>query len=269
MNHILPTPQMWRQLRKAYDTFNAHLRDGYNPNWRKPGDRSGHDGDDFYSKHGTDAVATESGLIHWAGRKVSNWGAGKFVEIRHPSNQSGKPDELSRYLHLSEVLVKKGEWVEQGQIIGKVGCTGQCKVAHVHYGLIRLDGGYNSKLSGLGHIRKGGAVWLDPVAEGILTNTPSDIPLRPPPPVEEIMVIRPTITDFEKPYQEDADVRDAQSALANRGHLPWEGNAEDGVWDGKVGPLTRRGVLSFQEAVEIPETGHLDPATWQRLLSSP
>ena len=269
MNHILPTPQMYRSLRKAYDTFNAHLRDGYNPSWRVPGDPSGHDGDDFYSIKGSDAVATESGWVHWAGRKLSNWGAGKFIELHHPAVELPGDDELSRYLHLSEVLVKKGDWVEQGQVIGKVGCTGQCKSPHVHYGLMRLKSGLKPSLSGLGHIRKGGAVWLDPVLEGILTNTPSE---PPPPivvPVEEIMVIRPTITDFEKPYQEDADVRDAQSALANRGHLPWEGNAEDGVWDGKAGPLTRRGVLSFQEAVEIPQTGHLDKATWQRLLSSP
>lgn len=267
MRHINPTPEMWRQPRPDHDYFNAPKRDGHNPDWSEPGDPSGHDGCDCYSVRGTPAVATESGPIHWAGRKVSNWGAGKFVEIHHPADF---PDaELSRYLHLSEILVTKGQWVEKGQTIGLVGCTGQCRTAHVHYGLMRLVGGYDPAKSGLWHVKRGGAVWLDPILEGILTNTPD--PPEPPQPPVTVEVTRPVIDTFGPPYKPDGDgdVKDAQASLASRGHLPWEGNHEDGVWDGKPGPLTQAGVESFQVAEALPVTRILDGPTWQRLLSSP
>ena len=268
MNHINPTPEMWRQPRPAHDVFNAPLRDGHNPSWSEPGDPSGHDGCDCYSIRGTDAVATESGPVHWAGRKLSNWGAGKFVEIHHPNEGLVNSDELSRYLHLSEIFVKKGDRVEQGQVIGKVGCTGQCKTAHVHYALMRLDGGYNPKLTGLAHIRRKGAVWLDPIAEGIFTNQPGPVT---PPTLVTVEVTRPIIDRFGSPYKPngDGDVKDAQASLASRGYLEWEGNNVEGVWDGKPGPLTQAAVGEFQIDEDLPFTRILDGPTWARLLSSP
>ncbi len=263
MNHINPTPQMWRQLRKAYDTFNARLRAGYNKFWSKPGDPSGHDGDDFYSRLGTDAVATESGPVHWAGRKLSNWGAGKFIEVYHP-NDSGT-DEMSRYLHLSEILVKKGDWVEQGQVIGKVGRTGQAKSEHVHYGLIRLDDGYNPKLTGLAHIRRGGAVWLDPELEGILTNTPAPIDLP-----TVVTVDRPVLREGPPPYATDQATQELQYLLNLRGYLDMAAGVNfspaSGKYDGKFGPSTDKAVADFQVAKGLKADGVVGEGTWTVLL---
>lgn len=266
LQHINPTPAMWRQPRELHDIFNASKRVGYNPNWQEPGDPSGHDGCDCYSEHGTDCVATERGPITWAGRKVTNPSAGKFIEALHDGD--GALDEMSRYLHLSEILVVKGQIVEQGEVIGKVGCTGQCRMAHVHYGLIRLDSGHTPGKSGMWHIKFGGAVWLDPIAEGILTNQPWEPPIIVP---ELILASRPVVANFGPPYKPkgDGDVRDAQADLGARGYLVWEGNTEDGVWDGKPGPLTHAAVIAFQAAEGLPQTGILDNPTWQRLLSSP
>jgi murein DD-endopeptidase MepM/ murein hydrolase activator NlpD len=95
-----------------------------------PGDfrkrRGGHSGTDFKADVGTPIRATFDGRItrtSWNRR-----GNGYCVEIDHP-NQKVK----TRYLHLSRVLVKRGQYVKQGEMIGKSGNTGRSFAPHLHY----------------------------------------------------------------------------------------------------------------------------------------
>ncbi len=95
-----------------------------------PGDfrkrRGGHSGTDFKADIGTPIRATFNGRItrtSWNRR-----GNGYCVEIDHP-NQKVK----TRYLHLSRVLVKRGQYVKQGEMIGKSGNTGRSFAPHLHY----------------------------------------------------------------------------------------------------------------------------------------
>ena len=95
-----------------------------------PGDfrkrRGGHSGTDFKADVGTPIRATFNGRItrtSWNRR-----GNGYCVEIDHP-NQKVK----TRYLHLSKVLVKRGQYVKQGEMIGKSGNTGRSFAPHLHY----------------------------------------------------------------------------------------------------------------------------------------
>jgi murein DD-endopeptidase len=95
-----------------------------------PGDfrkgRKGHSGTDFKAEVGTSTRSTFDGRIirvNW-NRRVN----GYCIEIDHP-NQKIK----TRYLHLSRVLVKRGQYVKQGELIGESGNTGRSFAPHLHY----------------------------------------------------------------------------------------------------------------------------------------
>ncbi|QSA20878.1 peptidoglycan DD-metalloendopeptidase family protein, partial [Vibrio furnissii] len=56
--------------------------------------------------------------------------AGNYVVIQHGSTY------MTRYLHLSKILVSKGQKVSRGQRIGLSGATGRVTGPHIHYELI-------------------------------------------------------------------------------------------------------------------------------------
>lgn len=94
---------------------------------RRNGGRK-HAGVDFLAEIGTDVVAVRSG---WVINAEHHRGLGNYVEIQHAK------DLVTIYGHLSEILVKKGQRVYQGQIIGKVGKTGNANykamLPHLHF----------------------------------------------------------------------------------------------------------------------------------------
>jgi murein DD-endopeptidase MepM/ murein hydrolase activator NlpD len=89
-----------------------------------------HQGVDLGAALGTPVVATLSGkvvLADWVG------GYGMTVVIAH---NNGTQETL--YGHLSEILVRPGDQVEQGTIIGRVGSTGLSTGPHLHFELRQL-----------------------------------------------------------------------------------------------------------------------------------
>lgn len=86
--------------------------------------RSFHDGVDVAAWHGSPVRASADGVVTDAGRKG---GYGKIVKIRHEYGYT------SLYGHLSRRLVKEGEEVRKGQVIGRVGTSGHSTGSHVHY----------------------------------------------------------------------------------------------------------------------------------------
>lgn len=83
-----------------------------------------HEGLDFAASKGTDVFATGDGVVTVARREG---GYGNVIDIDHGYNY------LTRYAHLSEILVRPGEEVKRGQLIGKVGSTGKSTGPHLHY----------------------------------------------------------------------------------------------------------------------------------------
>ncbi|WOD39339.1 M23 family metallopeptidase [Nodosilinea sp. E11] len=91
-----------------------------------------HAGTDLAAPTGTPVLATRSGRV-----AVSDFlgGYGLTVILRHDEGSLE-----SRYAHLSQLAVKAGEWVEQGEVIGLVGSTGNSTGPHLHFELRQLTG---------------------------------------------------------------------------------------------------------------------------------
>lgn len=80
---------------------------------------------DIAATFGTPVAAADRGVVLRAG--WNNQGYGLFVVIDH------NIDYVTLYAHLSEILVKEGDVVAQGQVIGKVGSTGNSTGPHLHF----------------------------------------------------------------------------------------------------------------------------------------
>lgn len=83
-----------------------------------------HKGTDYAAPRGTPIMTTASGIVEQTGYTAGN---GNFVKIKHDRTYS------TQYLHMSKILVRRGQRVTQGSIIGKVGSTGLATGPHVCY----------------------------------------------------------------------------------------------------------------------------------------
>jgi len=88
------------------------------------GRRAWHNGVDFAGKEGADVVTVAAGVVVFAGPRS---GYGKMVEINHGGGFS------TRYGHHKELLVKVGDIVRKGQVIGLMGSSGRSTGPHVHF----------------------------------------------------------------------------------------------------------------------------------------
>jgi len=92
--------------------------------------RNPHNGEDIGAPLGTEVVATNDGIVRLT---VDHVFSGKGVFLDHGLGL------YSMYFHLSEVLVKDGDVVKAGEIVGKVGATGRATGPHLHWG-VKLNG---------------------------------------------------------------------------------------------------------------------------------
>lgn len=83
-----------------------------------------HEGLDFAAATGTPVFATADAVVEVAERKDAY---GNCIDLDHGYNY------LTRYAHLSQILVKPGQHVKRGEMIGKVGSTGKSSGSHLHY----------------------------------------------------------------------------------------------------------------------------------------
>lgn len=89
-----------------------------------------HAGIDFQASTGDDVKSTGAGKVISAGPTS---GYGNMVEIDHGQGIT------TRYGHMSKILVKEGDEVAAGDVIGRAGSTGRSTGPHVHYE-VRRDG---------------------------------------------------------------------------------------------------------------------------------
>ena len=116
---ILKTPLDGARLSSNFG-MRKHPISGYNKM---------HKGVDFAAPKGTPIYAGGNGVIEFVG---NNGGYGKYIRIRHNNEYK------TAYAHLSGFKkgISKGTRVNQGEIIGYVGSTGNSTGPHLHYEIL-------------------------------------------------------------------------------------------------------------------------------------
>lgn len=89
-----------------------------------------HYGNDYGVPTGTEVKACAAGKVVMAESRIST---GWSVVVEH------LPGLYSLYYHMSELSVKEGDMVSQGQLLGKSGATGLATGPHLHWE-VRLNG---------------------------------------------------------------------------------------------------------------------------------
>ncbi|MDC1025061.1 M23 family metallopeptidase [Flavobacteriales bacterium] len=87
--------------------------------------RKMHYGMDFSAKTGTEIYATGDGIVSKI--KRSKRGYGNYVKINHGFGYE------TLYAHMSKYIVKRGQKVKRGEVIGYVGNSGISTAPHLHY----------------------------------------------------------------------------------------------------------------------------------------
>jgi len=87
-----------------------------------------HSGVDFAAPAGTPIQASAGGKVIFSGTLGAY---GKAVEVDHGAGL------VTRYAHLSKLLVKKDQIVTPGQLIAKMGSTGRSTGPHLHFEIIK------------------------------------------------------------------------------------------------------------------------------------
>lgn len=85
-----------------------------------------HDGIDISANVGTPILAFAAGEVDFVGESPAY---GLYLQLRHNN------EVTSFYAHCSEICVKKGQKVASGEMIAKVGVTGNTTGAHLHFEL--------------------------------------------------------------------------------------------------------------------------------------
>jgi len=156
------------------------------------GDGRGHRGVDIASPYGSDIYAAMDGVVTFSGTKGAY---GRCIIIKHSDGLE------TLYSHNSRNLVKVGEIVSAGELIAKVGATGNATGNHLHFSVMlngeMVDPGPYIGLSGGSGSAKGGSQTAAPAdtkhddtgsapddgekAE----DTPAEEPVEPNKPAEE------------------------------------------------------------------------------------
>lgn len=83
-----------------------------------------HTGIDFAAREGTPVLASADGIVIQAER---DGGVGNIISIDHGYNY------ITRYQHLNDMNVVKGQRIKKGDRIGTVGSTGKTSSPNLHY----------------------------------------------------------------------------------------------------------------------------------------
>jgi murein DD-endopeptidase MepM/ murein hydrolase activator NlpD len=91
------------------------------------GQKEFHSGLDIANKSGKKIIATANGRVSYAAKKRY---IGNLIIIDHGFGR------VTKYGHLKKILVKRGQKIKRGDVIGLIGNTGRSTGPHVHYEVV-------------------------------------------------------------------------------------------------------------------------------------
>jgi murein DD-endopeptidase MepM/ murein hydrolase activator NlpD len=126
----------------------------------------GHEGLDFMTPEWSEIVSVDNGIVTEAADQ-GNEGYGKYIKVVHDWGETV-------YAHLNSLIVKVGDRVQAGQLLGYSGNTGNSSGPHLHFGMRKKP--YNRK-DGMGG-------YIDPVPylQDSVVEPPITSPQPMPPP---------------------------------------------------------------------------------------
>ena len=92
-------------------------------------DGTHNDGINIAAPRGAAIQAVDAGVVAYTGNELR--GYGNLILIKHPTGW------ISAYAHCDQILVKRGEKVTRGQVIARVGSTGNVNEPQLHFELRR------------------------------------------------------------------------------------------------------------------------------------
>ncbi len=126
--NLLPEGSTWLEAPLAPNDITGITQD-----WREDlGNGLWHPGIDYGCLTGATIMAVGPGQVV---KTSSQGGFGKHVWIQHASNL------FTVYGHLSDISVREGQRVDQGQKIGECGSTGKSTGSHCHFGVYKKGPG--------------------------------------------------------------------------------------------------------------------------------
>lgn len=87
------------------------------------------DGINIAAPQGTPVRASENGIVAYAGNEIR--GFGNLLLIKHDGGW------ITAYAHNEELLVKRGDKIKKGQLIARVGSTGNVATSQLHFEIRR------------------------------------------------------------------------------------------------------------------------------------
>ena len=90
-----------------------------------------HRGIDFSAQLGTETSATGNATVIEV--EEGDWGYGNMVILDHGFGYK------TRYAHLQNAAVRKGQKVKRGQLVGYIGNSGKTTGVHLHYEVLKND----------------------------------------------------------------------------------------------------------------------------------
>jgi murein DD-endopeptidase MepM/ murein hydrolase activator NlpD len=227
-------------------------------------------------KHHNGVDISQGGAVTY----LEAWADGKVVAVSENTDKASAGNKIIvqsvvmgkkvtwTYFHMvhKSIVVKKGQNIKAGQVVGKMGSTGFSTGKHLHWEI------WSGHRTAQPNINSGGKGFYDPLkfaaaaiaAEKVNIEaalaTPADAPATPMPAhsvvdVAPATAVKPVVEAFKpiKVGSKGANVKTIQRAV---------GAGADGVF----GPMTEKAVKVWQKKVGLPITGIIDSVAWSKIV---